>query len=97
MPATVSPSPTRRKWQPYTTTFRNFSPERRLAELAALKEMYEKDRLSIRQIAEQKQASYCFMRDRLREAGVDLAANSTHNGPPRRARKPAHPSRALHR
>ena len=59
----------------YTTTFRNFSPEERQKELAALKELYEKDGLSIRRIAEQKESTYCFIRARLLDARVDISAN----------------------
>ena len=71
----------RRRW-PYAGHFRALDPQQRADELAALKKLYEDDKLSIRQIAERKESSYGFMHARLAEAGVNLAANSTSYVPP---------------
>ena len=82
MPGNASQAPAPRQRQPYTTIFQQFSADQRRAELAELKKLYEKDRLSIRQIAQRKQASYGFMHARLHEAGANLHTNSTFYRPP---------------
>lgn len=64
-----------RRQSRYTTTFRNFNAAERRKELAELKKLYEKDRLSIRRIAAVKASTYCFIRARLLDAGVDINAN----------------------
>lgn len=77
MPDAQQPPPAVRRLSAYTTAFRNFSPEEQRKELAALKKLYEKDGLSIRRIAQQKDSTYCFIRLRLLAARVDFSANRT--------------------
>lgn len=72
--AQVQPRAVRRRIA-YTAAFRSFSPEEQRKELAVLKELYEKDGLSIRRIAELKKSTFCFIRARLLDARVDISAN----------------------
>jgi hypothetical protein len=65
----------RRRHIAYTSKFHSLNPEQRQEELANLKELYEKDGLSIRRIAEKKSSTYGFIRARLLDAGVDISVN----------------------
>ncbi|GLZ00780.1 hypothetical protein [Actinoplanes sp. NBRC 103695] len=55
----------------YTDTFRSLNGSDRETELALLKKLYEKERLTIRQIASLVAASYGFMQKRLCDAGTN--------------------------
>ncbi|MEV4708217.1 helix-turn-helix domain-containing protein [Actinoplanes sp. NPDC049316] len=55
---------------PYTDKFRALTTDAQKKELSLLKKLYEKDQLTIRQIAGEVDASYGFIQQRLIDAGA---------------------------
>lgn len=75
MPTTAPRQRTSRHRHQYSEFFRELRPDQRRQELKHLKKLYDKDRMSIRQIAKLKHSSYGFMQGRLAEAGANIASN----------------------
>ena len=65
----------------YTAKLAVLTPSDRRAELAILKYLYEQEQLTVRQLADLLDSSYCFALRRLAEAGA-------HTEPDRRRRRP---------